>query len=276
MSEQDVEEAVIDEAVVDEVEVDQVDQPDQDESVARERGWKPRDEWKGDVPATFIDDPRDFNEFYERSNPRLKSEVEELRNQLAAFEGWKEKQERMYQDRLAKELDSLGAALQEATSKGDYREVNNIISRRDELRDEIGGKAEKSNEPDPSFSQWVQENAWYDQTSPAFDRKRALFAEGVGAELQQRNPTLKGIPFLNAVKRAVEEEFGVSKPKDATPPKVEGVRRAGARGKKEISEWGQLPDRVQRDPNVNRIVKKMYDGDKNKYARDWAAMNQEN
>ena len=65
---------------------DQIDNQDQEvgeetssepsaEDIARERGWKSRDEWKGEVPDNFVDDPNEYNRRHEQSNQRLRASL---------------------------------------------------------------------------------------------------------------------------------------------------------------------------------------------------------
>ncbi len=244
------------------------------EEVARERGWKPRDEWKGEVPDSFVDDPDEYNEMFEKSLPKLKREVETLRGQLDEFNGFKQRHEKLYARQMEDELAKIRTELQGAYKAGDANRAEDLLSRRDEIRDEMSGK-QTSSGLQAEIGDWLSQNPEYDSSSSSADLKKATAAEIVGQRLSQENPNLRGKAFLDEVKARVDAELGDS-PKKAAP-KVEGVRRAGRSGSpRKVTEWSQMPADKQNDPNVARIVARMYGGDKDKYAQDWAKMNQEN
>ena len=239
------------------------------EELARERGWKSRDEWKGSVPDNFIDDPDQFNEVFEKSNPKLKDEVEQLRSELETMRSFRADWEAHKQKELARELDALKEQLASAASKGDVESVNRLVEQRDELQ-----KQEAPQSPEVAeFEGWKAENTWYVPGSEDFDPDKVAYAEAIGQHIAARNPNLRGRAFLDQVKAEVDKRFQTESPTPQPSP-VEGARRvARTGGKRKVASFADMPAEKQNSRDVQRIINKMYGGDADAYARDWAAMN---
>lgn len=239
-------------------------EPSQDEEVARERGWKPREEWKGEVPDNFMDDPAQYNAVFENNNPKLKQEVEQLRAELQevyAFKGQFE--ERMKREKEA-EMKALREELRQTAHTGDVRKFDQLMERQDQLQAEA---APTNGEP-PEFAAWKVSNSWYIPGSADFDPERAAMADRVGEHIIARDPSLAGSSRFFETLDAELASRSQSAP-SRTP--VEGARRVAKAGSpRKISGWNDLPAEKQKDPTVQRIVAKMYNGDKDKYAIDWA------
>ena len=238
------------------------------EDIARERGWKPREEWKGDVPSNFMDDPAQYNEVFENSNPRLKQEVEQLRKQLDEFSGFRDQLEQRFKAEKEAEMRALRDELRQTASTGDVAKFDKLMERQEQLQAEAAPQRDEQ----ADFRAWQAENGWYVPGSEEFDPERAALADRIGEHLRARNPSLTGRSFLDAVKAEVDARSAKT---PAAPSPVEGSRRVAKAGSpRKISGWNDLPVEKQRDPNINRIVAKMYGGDKDKFAQDWAAQNQ--
>jgi len=189
-----------------------------DEQLARRRGWKPASEWVGDLPDNFVDDPAKFNEDHERINPRLRSEVSRLNEELSRFEGRFnqaiEAQNRRHQSELKRERERLLAEMRDATESADTDRFDRAKKSLDELATvpELQTQTPQQNQEqyhpdrDPHFKTWHADNAWYRQ-----DAARTKYAEQVAAkEVAQRglSPQRDGRAFYDAVTREVEAAFG--------------------------------------------------------------------
>ena len=117
------------------------------EDVARDRGWKPSSEWKGDIPPNFIDDPEKFNDIYENSNPRLKKEVADLRAQMEAQSKFVADMQARHKQEMQDQLQRLQAELPQAINTGDAGRANAIVAERDKLRDEAAKDPVPDNAP---------------------------------------------------------------------------------------------------------------------------------
>ncbi len=246
-----------------------VEEANPSEELARERGWKSRDEWKGSVPDNFIDDPDQFNEVFEKSNPKLKDEIEQLRSELESMRNFRSEWEANKQKQLDGEMEALKRQLVDAASKGDVDGVNRLVEQRDKLQRQEPRQTDEQAE----FASWQAENTWYVPGSEDFNPDKVAYAEAIGQHINARNPHLKGRAFLDQVKAEVDKRFQASAP-TPDPSPVEGARRVAKTGsKRKITGWADMPAEKQKSRDVQRIVNKLYGGDKDAYARDWAEMN---
>lgn len=244
------------------------------EDLARQRGWKSREEWKGPIPQQFVDDPEEFNRQFESSIPRLvqqnKELAERLERQGQAFQKWTERLEeadRREREKLQAEIERRHA---EAVKLGDQNAAAQAIRDRDELR--------KADQPaynpntDPAFTQWVQSDsaAWYREGMQSGNDPRIQFAQAVVApDLQRQGITPQNNPsFYEMVTQRVNQAFGQSQgAASQKAPAVEGARRSvSPKPRSQKRGWADIP-RAQRESPENRaILKSLYRGDKEKFA----------
>lgn len=257
----------------DEVENTEEDQVElSSEDIARERGWKSRDDWKGDIPDNFVDDPDEFNERYEKSNPNLVRQNKELIERL-------DRTERIFKDHLdalernaAREKEEAVRAVEQrladAVKLGDQRAAAEAVNERDQLR----AQPAQQQSSDSAFDNWVNspDAAWYRDNINNPDSDEIIYAMRLNRQMRDSGVTPENNPnFYADVSRKVQQKFS----KDAlkTTPSVEtGRQTANPKPKPKVTKWADLPASVKNDREYNRMVKALYGGDKDKFAANYA------
>lgn len=126
---------------------DTPDAPEWDDETAAEAkllGWKSPDEWKGDKPPGYIDNPNDFLERIEKSTPYRKireqrdADRAEYQKSLAGIQaaieaGHKREQERMRADYDAK-IKEITKQQREAAQEGDLERYDALQGTKDSIK----------------------------------------------------------------------------------------------------------------------------------------------
>src|SRR5690606_23575843 len=192
-------------------------EPDEDERLARERGWKSRSEWKGTVPRNFIDDPKKFNEGWER-----RADIDALENRLKSEEGARKSAEgalalarktrEAFEARVRKEAkeeaEELLRKAKAAFADGDDARGEELLKKRDDaleesrapvVEEETEAEEETSPVKDPHFVSFVAENPWY-RWSPSRgyeDPDRADYANEFAQDLARQGvPPAERYPLV--------------------------------------------------------------------------------
>lgn len=101
------------------------DWSDDEEFEARALGWKPKDEWKGEAPPGFIDNPRAYLDRAETFGPfrKLRERTERLEEHLRKVESVAAKQVERAQQQAEQEyqrrLEAINAQKRKAAEEGD-------------------------------------------------------------------------------------------------------------------------------------------------------------
>ena len=233
------------------------------EALARSRGWKPKSEWKGAAPPTFIDDPSEFNRQHEMHNPRLKAENEALRRDMDELKQISRQQFDMLRSSKDAEIKRLKSGLQErmrnAVSVADteaYDQAAREMQALEAATPQTGGEggqppptAPPPNAPppsynpntDPNFVSWHQENAWY-----GTDGDKTAFAERVAApKVRQMGLTPNhGRAYYDAISGEVNRVFPSAG--DRSTPSPGAAAKAGG-SKKKQNGFDTLPGKVKED-----------------------------
>ena len=231
------EEAIVTEETTDVAEQQSV--PEVDEATlaeAKRQGWVPQDEYNGPedrwVDAdTFVKKGKEINALLRKDNEFLKREVSEMKTTMMEFKKFHADTEKRAYERAM--LD-LREQKKEAINTGDGDKVLQIDDAIDELK--IARAQEKvevrpSNQPDPTFVQWNEDNPWFGK-----DTELTEEANLIGEVIKKRQPTLIGSDFLEEVtkrvKKAYPEKF--TNTNRNRPSAVEGTTapRASAKGGK--------------------------------------------
>lgn len=229
-------------------------EPSEAEQLARQRGWKSRDEWAGTVPKSFIDDPERFNEVYERKAEvtSLRKKVEEQGAAIESVKKWREAERARMKKEAQAEAELLIEQARQAYADGDAEKGDRLLKRRDERLD-VTREPEPAEEqdagdggeagPPPEFQAFVERNPWYEwsPTRGYRDPERAEYANNYAADLKDRGVAPKD--RYDLVAKAVEEKFGpYGKPNGSGAPRGQSLNGdgggAGARsgaGKKKLS-----------------------------------------
>jgi len=225
----------------------------QDESLARERGWKPRSEWVGDIPPSFLDDPAEYNRQHENVNARLKHEILQLREDQGRFEERFQQAFKTVENRHKQELDRERSRLfdemrssAEAADTDRFDRAKKDFEVLDQARAATPAQTEAATtyhpDRDPSFRSWHSDNPWYGK-----DIRKSHFAERVAAqEALDRGltPQRDGRAYYDAISRIVEETFGEMKM--AAPRVTEGAS-SGSQQRSRQSKFHLLPAEFKKD-----------------------------
>lgn len=212
------------------------------ERVAAERGWKPKEQWKGDQSTwvdakTYVDRSENFIPVLRADREKLKgqlsatdrrlqaaeAELAQTKAQLADLRTFKEE---MAQERKVRRKAEIGMELRAAREAGDDVRVA-------ELQNELG-EVVKAPDPAPAAPParpqvlpWVQ--SFLDTNSEFFGnpRKVALFNQIMLERRQngdQRVGDVEGVALLNEARTEVEGLLGGNTSRRSAPPRAEGSR----------------------------------------------------
>lgn len=244
---------------------------------AKQMGWAPREEWRGDperwVDAElFVKRGEEILPIVRANNKRYLEEVEILRSQLAAkdteFSEFRQSVEdlKKVNAELAKERAStkkldLAARLKEAREQED---LDTELAIQEELAALRAPDPIKETPPTPpttpptmppevkaEFDAWKGDNPWFEK-----DYIRAANMNIIGAKLRQEGNTLTGRPFLDMVAQEVNKLLGPvgGEPFDrvSSGRPSGGDSASGIRGK----SYADLPPeaRAACDKDIPRLV----------------------
>lgn len=212
-----------------EQEIGQVETSPEIIAEARQMGWVPQEEFRGDESKwrnadDFVERGREIlpivlknKEELLHKNKVLENELKEIKSAMEDFKEYrKADKDRMYKQALS----DLKFKKKEAVDNSDGEMVVAIDEAIDELKTEQLEVKEQpkgnTKEPviDPEFMKWVNENDWY-----ANNAVLQYAANAAGAEVMEESPGLKGKPFLDKVTSKVRERY---------PEKFGNARRESA------------------------------------------------
>ena len=133
-----------------------------DAAEARALGWKSADDWKGEKPAGFVDDPTAYLERLGNTKPfrvmsdRIKKAEADLtarEERLRKIETMSERalgmQRQQYEDRISQ----IGAAQRQAVASGDVKAYDDLARQRDAVSKQMAPAPEQPG-PDPYIAQY--------------------------------------------------------------------------------------------------------------------------
>lgn len=192
------------------------------EAEARDMGWVPEAEFKGDKkPAKFLD-AKEFVErgetvlpFVQRENRRLKEEREkkdkEFEERVAKLDRMAQANLKALQDRHAQELAALKVSREAAVEKGDVAEFRRLEK---QITDHEAAKptdAVPEAKPDPAAeaqkaqevqTAWMGKNDWYGK-----DAVMTGYANYVSQGFLQANPNITMEENLRLTDEAMRKQF---------------------------------------------------------------------
>lgn len=222
---------------------------------ARELGWTPKEEFRGDPEkwtdaSTFVERGQHVLPILKKNNEKLMGTVLQLRGEVQRVEelfkasqeaitALKETQDANTKRQVERARADLVAELKAAKKEGDTDsevDLQLAINKLDsglaaaKAGEKVDDKPVERQEPtrqapqeDPAFTAWKSENAWFES-----DEVMGAAAVAIGQRLIRENSGLKGKAFYDAVGAATKKRFGIGQP----PPgdRVEGARGSGGRG----------------------------------------------
>ncbi len=174
------------------------------EQEARQEGWRPQEEWKGD-PEKWVD-AETFVERGEKISGILKSKVERLEQRLERAEKANQKFGEYHKKTIEKErhkaeqqIHALEEQLAKAVSEGDGQAFTRLNNEINNLKTNI-----PKGEFDDGFTDlaqgWLSENQWYNN-----NQKLAIFADGVADRLRAQG--FSGKAYFDELTRIVKDSF---------------------------------------------------------------------
>lgn len=206
------------------------------EARARQMGWTPKDEFKGD-PAKW----RDAGEYVERGerevpllraqNRRLEAKIGELSTTVREMGDYLSKTEQRAYDRA---LADLKQQRKEAIAAGDGDAFDKVDDEIKKLERDVATKAiqkaEKANDSgaDPVYAEWESRNTWLK------DAELSDYAEFAAKKLRAGGEKATGAEFLDLVAAKVKAQFPAkfTNPRRESAQAVEGAapaRRSGGK-----------------------------------------------
>lgn len=265
MSEQDVP------AQVAETGAEQTNVPAQDvEAKARQYGWRPKEEWKGDdsrwVDAeTFVKRGDEVIPIIKADRAKLEKalekaneEIAEMRDTFSQFKQYhSQTQARAYQQAM-RDLEQRQAQAVEANDLAEVRETTKEIAA---LAAEMTvGQKPVQRSYEQEFNRWKADNAWFET-----DTVMRAAAAALGDEAVKKG--LEGKAQLDFVSERIRKEFPhkFENPNRTAPAAVEG---GGQPPKKSGKGWADLP--AEAKAFADRMVKQGLIT-KDQYAKDYFA-----
>lgn len=152
---------------------------DEDAEEAKALGWKAPDEWAGNKPAGYIDDPRRYLERAESFRPfkALKERQDKLQSEfderIRKSEAMAERALQAERARYERDLAALNARQREAVSMADTAAYDAIERQKAAMRPPEPVETPKPAGPSPDVAAYVSSNEWAQDP--------ALLAEGAQA-----------------------------------------------------------------------------------------------
>lgn len=182
---------------------------------AREFGWVPVDEFKGNTDEwrdaeTFLRRGKEINGFLRKDLQKVQDrlsakdrELAEIKSTLQEFNKYHQETEtRAYK----KALDELKQDKMEAIAQGDGQRViaieETIEALKETKQSQEAPKKQEAPVYNKEFFEWAKENTWY-STNPELKS----LAELIGQEIGLQEPDLQGSAFLSEVTKRVKETY---------------------------------------------------------------------
>lgn len=205
------------------------------ETEARALGWKAPDEWKGEVPAGYIDDPTRYLERAENFTPFRKLR-EQTTDALRKVEAVAAKQVERERAAHAAELNRIKAEKAAAVETGDVEAYKALDKQEDKLREAAPDAQKQSAVPDDhrsAIEQWSVGKDWF-KKDPVMTQAAAVLYGQAQAE---------GLTDPKAILAKVDAEmaktFAALAPKAALADPVEAGLTFGAGS--QASPFEKLP-----------------------------------
>lgn len=243
-------------------------EPTPAEIQATKAGWRPKEEWDDDGSAQWMDAPA-FNERNERLANRgdkiLKAEITSLNRKVQSMSktiedsvGYMKKSDARAYKKAVRDLE---AKADKAVEEGDTDAYRAAKGEMKELETEAAQTkpAAPSPDDDPTFQEWLPDNAWYDPRDDGFDPELTSFADSIAPAIGRTG--LVGKPFYDRIAKEVKKKFPdrFGNQRRKQPPAVEtGTGGGGGNGK---SLWTDVPKEA-RDVFKRNVADGLFKDDK--------------
>ena len=202
------------------------------EERARNMGWVPKEEFRGDesrwVDAdTFLDRGDNMMPILKERYNSLETRFEEQSKTLTELNSTIKSLVKMNKTASArahkKAVEELKSKQRQAIETQDVDAYDRIDSQinnlQEELNVEVNAEPSGNDGINEDFPEWHKGNLWYNQ-----DHDMTAYANGIGPEIAKEHPGLDGKAFYEKVTQKVKEVFPekFENPKRKTPNPVEG------------------------------------------------------
>jgi hypothetical protein len=211
------------------------------ENAAKQSGWAPKDQWKGD-PDEWIDAPEFILKAVGEVLPSMRKSLQDSKAEVAslkkavntAVQGMSRAEKRGY-DAAVRDIQ---ARLDNAAAAGDVQGVRDATDEMVELTKEVTAAPKAADDPaeaDPEFEAWAEENPWW-----STDKVMKAAAVAIANEVEEETGLTKGRRFYAEVTKRVKEAFPAKfeNPNRARPGTVEAP---GATLRKQGKSFNDLP-----------------------------------
>lgn len=249
----EIEEAVDD--LVEEPVVETPAAPQWDEETAAEAkalGWKSPDEWSGDIPAGYIDNPERYLERAESFRPfkNLKARLEQastgFEDRIRRMEAMQDKALEAQRSQHQRDLLSLDTKARDAMTMADSETYDRVVKQRAELQ-KTTFEAPRQEQPkrDPDVAKYIETESW--AKDPVTRQQGSMIIDaGMKAGMKFATP-MDEVRYAEGVMRTVRPDlFQVTaEPKpQQTMARVDGGGLAGGAAKS--GSFGALPAEAKR------------------------------
>lgn len=180
------------------------------EDVAREGGWRPKDDWEGD-PDLWVNAAQ-FNMRGQLMN-RIKTQSKQLHKQESEIstlkQGFQEFQthaKKLAENEYKQQIAQLKDVKKQALEDNDYDAVVEVDERMADLKE---SKKEEATQPPPEEPEyvpevmdWVAENPWYED-----DKVMQGAADAMAAQVRAENPEASPRAILDETAKRVKARF---------------------------------------------------------------------
>lgn len=191
----------------------------EEEQLAMESGWVPKDQWKGD-PESWRS-AKDFNERGELFE-RIKQQSKDIQNLKQAMTFLTDQHKKQYIAGYNEAINNLRAKRDQALEDGDHVTAQRINDKIDDVKDNLRQAKETpvtqtaTVQPTPEFMTWKSKNEWYMR-----DKTLTSVADAIGHTFFAENPGASETTMLNTVTREIKRRFP-EKFSNGAPPSPDG------------------------------------------------------
>jgi hypothetical protein len=219
------------------------------EAEAKEHGWSPKEDFKGDVnrwvdAETFMKRADEMMPLLKATNARLKRDLESIRKDLKRATTHFEGAEKRAYDRALADLETK---LAEATEAGDTKAAAGVAKEMRELAPVEAKQEYTKAEAEEALDEFREEHPWYDKANLAnateIEINARLFADRMVDKNLEKTKDMPPREFFAYIAELTEDKFPLlkGKPQRQKPASaVEGGTSGPRRGMAQT--WDNLPD----------------------------------
>lgn len=229
--------------------------PERDyEAEAREMGWVPKDEFKGDTSRwsdaeTFVKKGEEVLPLIKAQNKALKRQLDEMKRDLKKASAYFSDAEKRGYERARAEIEER---LEQAVESGDAAAAKKAMADADKLREDMRDTKSENSAEDAkeAFDDWREGNTWYDRanlsSASETDINARLYADRMVEKHLDKTKDMSPSEFFDFIGGLVHERFPSLKakpPRQKPQSEVAGGTRAAPRGGRSFAD---LPQEAQR------------------------------